>query len=136
MTWSSIIAQELGLTGTQLVTVNVRKTIQSSAGDVVFTFACDGNPCNNRTVVLSHLSFDKTADFTDTTTVAVQGTITIADTKDFNTAGNACPIEKAKVCARNHYGLNEQIVCRDSDVNGEFGDVLSLHTCLRAVSVI
>jgi hypothetical protein len=111
-------AQEVGLTGTQLVTVNVRKTIQASSGDIVFTFACDGNPCNNRTVALSHLSFDKTVDFTDTTSVAIQGVITIAGTKNFNSAGNACPIEKAKVCARNHYGANEQIVCRDSDVNG------------------
>jgi hypothetical protein len=115
---SRLCLQELGLTGTQLVTVNVRKTIQSSAGDVVFTFACDGNPCSNRTVALSHLSFDKTADFTDTTTVAVQGVITIAGTKEFNGSGSACPIEKANVCARNHYGANEQIVCRESDING------------------
>ena len=115
---SRLCLQELGLTGTQLVTVNVRKTIQSSAGDFVLTFACDGNPCNNRTVELSHLSFDKTADFTDTTTVAVQGVITIAGTKEFNSAGSACPIEKANVCARNHYGANEQIVCRESDING------------------
>jgi hypothetical protein len=110
--------QEVGLTGTQLVTINVRKVIQSSAGDVVFSFACDGNPCTNRTVALSHLSFDKTVGFTDMTTVAVQGTISIAGTKEFNSAGNACPIEKANVCARNHYGTNEQLVCRETDING------------------
>jgi hypothetical protein len=102
-----------------VVTVSVRKTIQSGSNNVVFTFACDGNPCTNRTVALSHLSFDKTADFTDITTVAVQGTISIAGTKEFNTAGNPCPIELAKVCAINHYGANEQLVCRETDINGE-----------------
>jgi hypothetical protein len=113
------IVQELGLTGTIVVTVSVRKTIQSGSNDVVFTFECDGNPCTNRTVALSHLSFDKTADFSDTTTVPVQGTISIAGTKEFNTAGNACPIELAKVCAINHYGANEQLVCSDTDINGK-----------------
>jgi hypothetical protein len=112
--------QELGLTGTIVVTVSVRKTIQSGSENVVFTFACNGNPCTNRTVALSHLSFDKTADFSDTTTVPVQGTISIAGTKEFNTAGNPCPIELAKVCAVNHYGANEQLVCRDTDINGAF----------------
>ena len=116
---NTILIQELGLTGTIEVTVSVRKTIQSGSNDVVFIFACDGNPCTNRTVALSHLSFDKTADFTDTTTVPVQGTVTIAGTKEFNTAGNACPIELAKVCAVNHYGANERLVCRDTDINGE-----------------
>jgi hypothetical protein len=111
-------AQEKDLAGTQLVTITVQKKIQSSLGDVIYSFACDGTPCNSRMVSLSHLSFDKTADFTDTTTVALQGTITIAGSKEFNTAGNACPIEKANVCARNHFGSNEQIVCRESDVNG------------------
>ena len=110
--------QELGLTGTFVVTVSVRKTILSGSNNVVFTFACNGNPCTNRTVALSHLSFDKTADFSDTTTVPVQGTISIAGTKEFNAAGNPCPIELAKVCAINHYGANEQLVCRDTDING------------------
>ncbi len=101
-----------------MVTVSVRKTIQSGASNVVYTFACDRNPCTNRTVTLSHLSFDKTVDFTDTTTVPVQGTISIAGTKQFNTAGNPCPIELAKVCAVNHYGANEQLVCTETDING------------------
>ncbi len=92
------------------MTVSVRKTITSGSDTVAFTFACNGNPCTNRTVALSHLGFDKTADFTDTTTVPVQGTVTIAGTKEFNTAGNACPIELAKVCAVNHYGANERSV--------------------------
>ncbi len=120
--------QELGLTGTILVTMTVQKTIQSGSDNVVFTFECDGNPCTNRTVALSHLSFDKTVDFTDTTSVAVQGTISIAGTKEFNTAGNACPIEFATVCAINHFGVNEQLVCRDTDINGipNANDCLSL----------
>jgi hypothetical protein len=85
------------LAGVIVVTVSVRKTIQSGSDTVTFTFACDGNPCTNRTVALSHLSFDKTAGFTDTTTVPVQGTISIAGTKEFSTASNHCPIELAKV---------------------------------------
>jgi hypothetical protein len=113
------------LTGTILVTMTVQKTIQSGSDNVVFTFECDGNPCTNRTVALSHLSFDKTVDFTDTTSVAVQGTISIAGTKDFNTAGNACPIELATVCAVNHFGVNEQLVCRDTDING----ILNANDC-------
>ncbi len=106
--------------GTLPVTISVRKLVKSGSNTIVFTFACDGNPCTNRTVALSHLSFDKTADFTDTTTVPVQGTVSIAGTKEFNPAGNPCPIEKAKVCAVNHYGANEQLVCRDTDIYGEF----------------
>ncbi len=130
--------QELGLTGTIVVTVSVRKTIQVGSSNVAFTFACDGYPCTNRTVALSHLAFDKTADFTDTTTVAVQGTISIAGTKEFNSAGNPCPIELAKVCAINHYGANEQLVCRETDINGKSIDrclfiifrFISLYLCI------
>ncbi len=102
-----------------MVTVSVRKVIQSQSSNITFTFACNGNPCTNRTVALSHLSFDKTADFTDTTTVPVQGVVSIAGTKEFNTAGNPCPIELAKVCAVNHYGANEQLVCNDTNSEGE-----------------
>ena len=119
-----------------MVTVSVRKTIQSGSDDVVFTFECDGNPCTNRTVALSHLSFDKTADFTDTTTVPVQGTISIAGTKEFNTAGNPCPIELAKVCTVNHYGANERLVCRDTDINGKPFCALVFKQLTRSFAVL
>ena len=110
--------KKINLVGTIEVTVSVRKTIQAGKDTVDFTFACDGTPCTSRTVALAHLLFDKTADFTDTTSVSVEGTVSIAATKEFNGAGNPCPIELAKVCAINHYGANEQLVCRDTDAYG------------------
>jgi hypothetical protein len=74
-------------------------------------------PCTSRTITVSHLTFDNAVTFTDMTTVAYQGIVSIAGTSTFNDA-NACPISGATVCANNHYGANEQIVCRETDSNG------------------
>ena len=104
--------------GTQTVNISVSKTTGAGSDVIIYQFECDGTPCTSRTISATHLSFDNTADFTDVTSVALQGTISIADTKRFNTAGNPCPIEGAKVCAVNHYGTNEQFVCRETDLNG------------------
>ena len=98
--------------------VSVSKTIGTGSDAVAFEFTCDGLPCTNQTRSLTHLTFDNVVDFTDITNVAVQGIISIATTKQFNTAGNPCPIEGATVCAVNHYGGNEKYACDDTDLAG------------------
>jgi hypothetical protein len=97
----------------------VSKSVGSGNQTVSYNFECDRNPCTNRTIVLSHLTFDNTADFTDVSTVAFQGTVSIAGTGPFNLPSLfPCPIEAAQVCAINHYGANEPLVCRETDLNG------------------
>ncbi len=106
--------------GDQQVLVNVSKTIGSGASAVEFVFECDGLPCTSRTITVSHLTFANTMMFTDVTTVAYEGTVSIGGTGSSNSANNPCPISGAKVCVLNHYGVNEKVVCRETDSNGQF----------------
>jgi hypothetical protein len=118
------------------VNISVAKSTPNGNSTIEFDFECDGIPCTSRTATISHLTFDNVVDFTDVTTVAIQGTISIADTKPFNTAGNPCPIEGARVCAVNHYGSNEKFVCRDTDLNGVCAQVLFfMFSCIIASCV-
>ncbi len=93
------------------------KSQGSGSDTVTYEFECDGTPCTSRTIEIAHLSFEKVADFTDVTSVAFQGIVSIGGTKD--EAGDSCPLEGVKVCAINHYGTNEQLVCRETNFNGE-----------------
>jgi hypothetical protein len=113
------VLQQLGIVGNQQVLVNVTKTMGSGASAVQFVFECDGLPCTSRTITVSHLTFANTMIFTDMTTVAYQGTVSIAGTGSSNLPSlNPCPISGATVCVLNHYGTNEPIVCRETDSKG------------------
>jgi hypothetical protein len=113
-----LLVQKAGISGDQPITINIAKSIGSGNETVTYYFECDGLPCTSRTILLSHLSFDNVADFTDVSTVAYSGTVSIASTSEFNKPTlNPCPIEGAQVCALNHYGGNER-VCRETDLNG------------------
>jgi hypothetical protein len=112
--------QQLGIVGEQRVLVSVAKTTGSGADAVTFVFECDGLPCTSRNITVSHLTFANTMIFTDMTTVAYQGTVSIAGTGSSNSGNNPCPLSGAKVCVLNHYGANEQIVCRETHSNGSF----------------
>jgi hypothetical protein len=93
--------------------------ISKSIGPLDFVFECDGRPCTSRTLTVSHLTFDNSVAFTDMTTVAYGGIVSIADTGSFNLPStNPCPIAGATVCVNDHFGVNAQIVCRDTDANG------------------
>jgi hypothetical protein len=100
------------------VLLSVSKTMGDGLDAIFFEFECDGVPCVSRQITLTHLNFDTSVMFTDMTTVTYQGTVSIAGTRQFNPAGNPCPIADAKVCAFNHFGTNELIVCRTTDTNG------------------
>ncbi len=117
--------------GDQQVLVSVAKTIGSGASAVEFVFECNGLPCTSRNITVSHLSFDNTMEFTDMTTVAYQGTVSIAGTNSSNLPSlNPCPISGVTVCVLNHYGVNEQIVCRETDSNGLFTCHVYIDFCL------
>jgi hypothetical protein len=120
------LTQQVGLVGSQTVNITVSKTVGSGNMTVNYIFDCEGVPCSSRTITANHLSFDNEVDFSDVTTVAFQGTISIAGTKQFNTAGNPCPIEGATVCARNHFGIGEQLVCQETNLNGSKSNVLGI----------
>jgi hypothetical protein len=121
------VLQQLDIVGDQQVRVSVAKTIGSGASAVEFVFECDGLPCTSRNITVSHLSFANTMIFTDMTTVAYQGTVSIADTKSSNLPRqNPCPISGATVCVLNHYGTNEQVACNQTDSNGSFNCVASI----------
>jgi hypothetical protein len=56
-------------------------------------------------------------EFVDISTVALAGTVTIADTSKYN-GGRGCAIAKAQVCAVNHFGGRENFVCTYTDAFG------------------
>ena len=56
-------------------------------------------------------------EFVDTSVVLFSGTLTIADTADYN-GGHGCPLDGIRVCAYNHFGLKEQFACTISDAHG------------------
>ena len=114
------LLQQLGIVGDQQVLVSVAKTTGSGADAVTFVFECDGLPCTSRTITVSHLTFANNMIFTDMTTVAYQGTVSIAGTGSSNSGNNPCPLSGATVCVLNHYGANENVVCRETDSNGSF----------------
>ncbi len=97
--------------------MSVSKTTGSGNQTVFHEFECDGIPCTSRNITLEHLSFDSVLAFTDVSTVALSGTVSIAGTKD-NNNGFPCGIDGVTACAIFHYGRNEDLICRTADVNG------------------
>jgi hypothetical protein len=55
--------------------------------------------------------------FVDISAVVVSGTISIADTAQYN-GQIPCPIIDARVCAFNHFGVKEELVCTTTDAYG------------------
>ncbi len=97
--------------------VSVSKATGSGNQTVFHEFQCDGIPCTSRNITLEHLSFDSVLAFTDVTTVALSGTVSIAGTRNFNNL-IPCGIDGVTACAVFHYGHNEDLICRTADVNG------------------
>ncbi len=57
--------------------------------------------------------------FVDISTVVVSGTISIADTAQYN--GDLklpCPIIGARVCVVNHFGVKEDLACTTTGASG------------------
>ncbi len=102
--------------GEKTILVAVSKTVD----DVTYQFECDGTPCTNRTIIVSHLTFDAHIEFTDATVVAYSGTVSIAGTSESNGQSKVpCPVADASVCAINHFGSNEQLACRLTNSQGK-----------------
>ena len=57
--------------------------------------------------------------FYDVSTVTLSGTVSVANTAQYN-KGTPCPVVGAQVCAVNHYGIHEKIVCTTTDAHGTF----------------
>ncbi len=85
-------------------------------------FACDGFPCTSKETELTYLNFGHEYTFVDTTAVLVRGTVSIANTA--NLGPTPCPIEAAEVCALNHYGSHERIICNTTDALGKHASCL------------
>jgi hypothetical protein len=76
--------------------------------------------CSVSCVLFVHAYFTGTfLDFVDTSIVVLSGTISIANTAEFNGGTNRpCHLIGAKVCAVNHFGVGEDLACTTSN---EFG---------------
>ena len=70
---------------------------------------------------ITHLEFEKHLEIYDDTSVPFSGRLTYSRTKSLD-APDGCPISEAVVCFTHNttYGVEADLVCVDSDQNGEF----------------
>ena len=97
------------------------KTSPGSPKPIFHKFLCNNGAdnCdekNGHTVFLRHLHFDKPLHIYDKTSVPFSGKVTIADTD------NTCTLPGAKICLMHNstIGISSQIVCGDTDTNGNY----------------
>jgi hypothetical protein len=69
-------------------------------------------------------------DFVDTSIVVLSGTISIANTAEFNGGTNRpCSLMGAEVCAVNHFGVGEGFWCATTNEFGLSVCPFVIHTC-------
>lgn len=60
-------------------------------------------------------------DFVDTSVVVLSGTVSIANTAQYNGGSNIpCQIIGVEVCAVNHFGVRENFDCTTTDAYGSY----------------
>jgi hypothetical protein len=84
------------------VPAHITIRVERFSGEVLHRYECNEIPCQSRTVELHPLTFDNTADFTDVSTVTVEGTVSIAGT-EHTAFETGCPIAQVQVCAVDHF---------------------------------
>ena len=120
-------------------------SVYKKSGNIEHKFECDGFPCSSRQVTLDNFVFGLNGcckcssllhlgtflDFVDTSTVVLSGTVSIANTAQYNGGLNIpCQIIDVQVCAVNHYGAKENLDCTRTD---GLGTIMLVHLLLRSI---
>jgi hypothetical protein len=67
----------------------------------------------------------------DTSVVSLSGTLSIANTAQFNGESNIpCPVIGIEVCAVNHFGIKENLDCATTDAYGSYSVAMSVVVCV------
>jgi hypothetical protein len=108
----SFILASTDIRGPRNVTISPSKTSAS----VLHKFTYNEKEVESFQVYIDFLSFDKSVTITDITSVNFIGTVSIAETSEFNN-DEACPVENATVCAVSILS-GESLECDQTDKFG------------------
>ena len=119
-----------------MIIVTPTKNSGNSTNPLWHSFSCNGIPCNSTSVTLHNLLFgllidhfgpeavscdgflDSKITITDTSVVALRGSVWIANTADYNGDSNRpCPVIGAKVCALDYYS-SSTVACDTTAADG------------------
>jgi len=104
----------------QDLTIQLSKTSGNGQRAVSHKFLCDNIiPCTEKSITLSHMTFNRVLDFIDDTTVPFTGSVHIANTEHAGLE-KGCPMYGIQVCLHDHHNPGLSLVCDETDGQGKY----------------